>query len=382
MDKDVEGGIAKKIRSQIISLNQFKLNIELILIIIGDFQIDTHDFLSTYKFNLTSGMDFFNRIIRTIKIRKIFHDTIQNIGSKDIFYCRYLGPLPTYYPYNYLKIFRTCKIITEHQTKELDEYKVIGNSLLYWFEFFFGKFIKKQSDAIIGVTDEIVQYEIIGNVIPQKPYCTIGNGFSIQSVPIRLNSNSNSENLHLLFVANISRWHGLDRLLEGISSYGGDMNIKLHVTGDGAELQNLIDLTQKLRIREHVIYHGFLTGEKLDNLFNTCHIAVGSLGIHRIGLTESSTLKVREYCARGIPWIIACKDPDFPDDFPYIHRIPADESPVNIEEVIEFAKKVYADPDHPQKMREYAFEHLDWSVKMKKLKAFLESLVDESPSEA
>lgn len=36
-----------------------------------------------------------------------------------------------------------------------------------------------------------------------------------------------------------------------------------------------------------------------------------------------------------------------------------------------------ADPGHPQKMRSYAEEHLDWSVKMKKLKGFLEALVGE-----
>lgn len=34
-----------------------------------------------------------------------------------------------------------------------------------------------------------------------------------------------------------------------------------------------------------------------------------------------------------------------------------------------------ADPGHPQKMRSYAEEHLDWSVK--KLKGFLEALVGE-----
>jgi hypothetical protein len=43
-------------------------------------------------------------------------------------------------------------------------------------------------------------------------------------------------------------------------------------------------------------------------------------------------------------------------------------------------KTVYEDFDHPQKMRAYASKNLDWSVKMKKLKSFLETLVDEPPS--
>jgi hypothetical protein len=93
-------------------------------------------------------------------------------------------------------------------------------------------------------------------------------------------------------------------------------------------------------------------------------------------------LKGREYCARGVPYIIACDDPDFPADFPYILHLPADESPINIDQVLAFAQEVCADPDHPQKMRRYAEEHLDWSVKMKTLKGFLEALVGESRGES
>jgi uncharacterized protein YozE (UPF0346 family) len=99
--------------------------------------------------------------------------------------------------------------------------------------------------------------------------------------------------------------------------------------------------------------------------------------MHRKGLTQTSELKAREYCARGIPYIISCADPDFPDDFPFIQRLLPDDSPVSIEKIIEFAQKVYKDPEHPQKMRAYAVEHLEWVVKMKILKAFLETLVDE-----
>ena len=50
---------------------------------------------------------------------------------------------------------------------------------------------------------------------------------------------------------------------------------------------------------------------------------------------------------------------------------------MSIEKVIDFAQKLYEDPWHPQKMRTYATEHLDWSVKMSSLKTFLEALVDK-----
>jgi hypothetical protein len=104
-------------------------------------------------------------------------------------------------------------------------------------------------------------------------------------------------------------------------------------------------------------------------------VAIGALGIHRKKLSESSTLKSREYCSRGIPYIIASTDPDFPPDFPYLLRIPEDETAIDIEKVLGFVSRIYQDPDHPQKMRRYAEEHLDWSIKMHTLKTFLEEKI-------
>lgn len=320
----------------------------------------------------------YGKIQREYRVNRAIRNIISDLTEQDIIYMRI--PYPSLQLSRILQQPRACRIVIEYQTIEPLEYRLKGK---YWYliiDFLFGNAIRRYTDAIVGVTDEITRYQMtrVGNA--GKPHITIGNGFDVNSSPCQQPPLYTSKELHLLFVANVSRWHGVDRLIKGLAAYRGPMNITLHIAGDGAELQNLKRIVSELKLSKQVIFHGFTTGKDLDDLFNTCHIAVGSLGIHRIGLTESSILKVREYCARGIPWIIACKDPDFPEDFPYIYRIPADESPVSIEEVIKFAERMYADPDHPQKMRAYALDHLDWSVKMKKLKTFLESLVDESPS--
>jgi len=94
----------------------------------------------------------------------------------------------------------------------------------------------------------------------------------------------------------------------------------------------------------------------------------------------TSELKCREYCSRGIPYIIACDDSDFPDDFPYILRLPHDDSPIDMDQILPFVSSICQAHNHPQKMRLYAKDTLDWSVKMKKLKGFLEDLEKESCS--
>lgn len=375
--QDSNGGVTKKIFSQVSELSRLRQDIELVLVSVGDVHYPSCDFLTTYRVDNVPMGDFLGRIKRAREISKIFGEVIDSLSPNDVLYYRYTSAFPLYYPKNYFKLFRTCKIVTEHQTKELDERKLTDSTLGYWSDYLFGKLLRKQSDAIVGVTDEITQYEIARAGEPEKPHLTIGNGFAVQSVPVREAPHYTDNDLHLLCVANVNRWHGLDRLLRGLAAYDGTPKVILHIAGDGPELPHLQQLTEELGIGDRVIFHGFTTGKALDDLFDQCHVAVGSLGIHRKGLTQTSELKGREYCARGIPYIIACDDPDFPADFPYILHLPADESPIDIGQILAFAQEVCADPDHPQKMRRYAEEHLDWSVKMKKLKDFLETLVGE-----
>lgn len=358
--------------NQIFYLNKFGVNAKIITIDLRFFLMP-NDTSLFYLLNI-----FIARIKRAFVIRIELKELINKMNSNDILYYRRTSSLPIFYPLNYFRFFRKSIIVTEHQTKEIQEFLVNHYLMDTLGEFFFGRIIKNQSDAFVGVTDEITNYELNHSKNLQKPHITIGNGINVGLYPLRNHEHKKGKILHLLFVANVSRWHGIDRIIRGIHEYKKKQIICLHIVGEGKDISNLKKLVDKLHLSKEVIFHGFKTGEELDNFFNICHIAIGSLGIHRKGLTMTSELKAREYCARGIPYIIACGDPDFPNDFSYIFRVPPDESPIDIASVIDFAQKVCSDPDHPQKMRKYAEENLDWSIKMKKLKGFLEILVDSN----
>ncbi len=88
-------------------------------------------------------------------------------------------------------------------------------------------------------------------------------------------------------------------------------------------------------------------------------------------MKQASALKVREYCSRGIPFMISNNDPDFPPAFPYCLSLPPDDTPVSMDTVIGFYHTVYAHQFHPGEMREYAEDHLDWQVKGLQLTAFI-----------
>ena len=87
-------------------------------------------------------------------------------------------------------------------------------------------------------------------------------------------------------------------------------------------------------------------------------------------MKEISPLKNQEYCARGISFICAGNDSNFQSNFSYKLELTSDESPIDLEQVIDFAVKVYTNKKHNIEMRKYAFKNIDWLVKMKKLKIF------------
>lgn len=299
-------------------------------------------------------------------------------SSDDIIYIRSFMP----YIINTILSHRNSnpRIIHELQSIMRNPVRIKNNSLLRIIQIIYLNIIEllcsnsivNNVDAIVSVTNEITEH------YKQKtkhniPCLTLGNGIDVSSYHTRSLPEYNNK-LNVLIVANTHRWHGIDRFIRGMHEFSGDNTITLHIVGDGPELPNLKSLTSELHLESHVIFHGFKSGADLDAMFDQCHIAIDALAGFRKNLTESSSLKAREYCAHGIPFLMASKDADFPETWEYTQMVPADESSIDMNTVISFAERVMADSEHPQKMHKYAEDHLDWLAKMKVLKEFLESL--------
>jgi glycosyltransferase involved in cell wall biosynthesis len=371
----VDSGVNKKVLSQVHSLNEIGVPSKLFLICENETPVPRDPCVVTERY----VPSFFSRFtpVGIILRERFFHLTLRHLidtlSENDIIYLRI--PYPTIFSSLSFRKKRACKIVIEYQSIEPVEYrkkKMFGYLIL---DLLFGKSLREKADAIVGVTEEITRYQLSRGGNREKPHYTLGNGFDVLTVPVRDPPKFDGSEFHLLCVADVSIWHGLDRLLQGIRHYPGTVKIKVHVAGDGKDLPRLKKMIADLGLSDMVIFHGFTKDKDLDRLFNICHIAIGSLGIHRLGLKEASTLKVREYCARGIPFIYECRDPDFPADFRFSLKIPADESPVDMESVIRFIIALYQDPQVPGNMRQYALEHLESREKMQELKQFLNSLI-------
>lgn len=250
------------------------------------------------------------------------------------------------------------KILLEIPTYPYDgEYKTLWQKNMLLADKLFRKSFCKRVEKIVTFSED--------DTIFGRPTIKISNGIDLSKVPVRKVVSHPGE-LHLLGVAEIHFWHGFDRLLKGLCEYyrnsAPETKVYFHIVGlpYGKEEEDAI--TNGIHgIEKYVIRHGALYGDALTDVFDACDIGIGSLGRHRSGVKTMKSLKNREYAARGMAFIYSENDPDF-DGEPFTMKVPADETPVNIRDIVEFSRKSFS----PEEIRKKT-EHLSWDAQMLKV---------------
>lgn len=251
------------------------------------------------------------------------------------------------------------KVVMEIPTYPYDsEYEAQGMTKQIFQDRLFRNCLAKHLDYIVTFSDY--------NTIFGQRTIKISNGIDFNSVSMKTTKNDTSKELNLIGVAEIHQWHGFDRFVKGLAQYYSQPQeyiVRFHVVGYffsagvEAEFKKII---ADNHMEDYVILYGKKHGTDLDEIFNRCDMGVGSLGRHRVGIQRIKTLKNREYAARGIPFIYSETDSDF-DDRPYVLKEPADESPIDIKQVIEFYKSLNISS---QEIRN-SIQNLSWSCQMK-----------------
>lgn len=173
------------------------------------------------------------------------------------------------------------------------------------------------------------------------------------------------DEINLVCVAAFASWHGIDRMLYGMKNYeesGGNVRITLNLLGEGPALQSLKRLAKELGLNNRVLFYGHCDQSKMDEVYDRCTLAIASLGLHRIGLSSASTLKTREYLAKGIPFLYSGIIDVFENEpVSFCLPVEADDSPINIPKLIEFHDFIYASSSQEEvisTIRQYAEENV------------------------
>ena len=229
---------------------------------------------------------------------------------------------------------------------------------------------KRFREKLYQYMDAVVTFSDAREIFGQRTI-NISNGVDLDSIPLQHSIQSSfPQQFHLIGVAEVHFWHGFDRLISGLGEYyknGGKCKVFFHIVGgvwqgDMYGERGFQNLIERYGLNNHVIFHGQLFGKALDEVFNLCQFAIGSLGRHRCGITDIKTLKNREYATRGIPFIFSEHDSDF-DNQHYVLKAPADESPINIQQILDFIDQFKMKPEDIRK----TVEHLTWKVQMQKV---------------
>lgn len=195
-----------------------------------------------------------------------------------------------------------------------------------------------------------------------KPAVNIDNGVDVDALPLR-NPRSDSGAIHILALASMSYWHGYDRLIRSLAAYNGEQKVVVHMVGgnDGGMLPKWKELVKELQLEEQIIFHGKLYGDELTEIFDLCDVGINSLALFRKKLDATSELKVREYAARGLPFVCSVEDPAFRfAEEEFWIRVTNDETIPNMGEIVDFALTMRADPTHHRRLRTYAERYMTW----------------------
>jgi glycosyltransferase involved in cell wall biosynthesis len=266
---------------------------------------------------------------------------------------------------NMLRNFKRmgCKVVMEIPTYPYDqEYKDLG--WRYKRSFYIDKLLRGTMAKYIDKMVTFSHHETIFG----RPTIRIANGIDLDAIPKRVAAPQVDNSIHMIAVATIHPWHGFDRAIRGMADYmprQKEQRVTLHIVGGGVPevLEEYRKIVEDNNLSDYVILHGPMFGEKLDEIFNLCKIGIGSLARHRSGITYLRSLKNREYAARGLPFVYSEIDDDF-ENMPYIMKVPADDSNLNIDDVIDFYKRVTLSPDE---IRASIEETLSWKIQMKKV---------------
>ena len=281
-----------------------------------------------------------------------------------------------------IRFVEKYEVISEHHSYEIHELKanLINKSsariklvslVRLLLEYKYGRRYREQCKGLIAVTDEIRCKEV-AKINKYLPSIAISNGVDVDAIKMTSYRPLETKNLNMIFVAsNLLPWHGLKRILTSIEKYEGEYDITLHLVGD------MKPSTMNPLSKGKTIYHGVRDGIELDEIYSRSNVAISTLALHLKNLKEAASLKTREYTARGIPFILACDDPDLAEvdeQRKFFLRFPNDNEILIIDRIVDFLVRIAKGYNKPnelsQYMREYAYRKMDWGVKMKKYVEF------------
>lgn len=360
IDYDNLNGIDKKVLSQISTLKDAGVNCEIVVM-------------------KSNKEDLWHKLYNTITCRLPYGNSdptwkySEEFEKVDFIYLR----RPTALNYPMLKVLHKIKetnpkikIIMEIPTYPYDD--ELKANLKDYPRYIKDKYNRKK---LQGLIDRIAVQNNIDEIF-NIPTLHFTNGIRVKEIAPR--KPVKTEGITICAVASMEPWQGYERVILGLSQYyenGGLENINIHLVGEGKEKQTYEKMVNDLHLTNHIHFEGFLSGEKLESIYSKSDIALDSFGRYKTKNEFSTSLKSREYLAKGLPIVSGSKVDIVNTSFPYYFEFPSDSSIIDFTNIIEFHHKIYLADNTKEKVikeiRDYAFEVCDMAKSMNQITSFI-----------
>lgn len=238
-----------------------------------------------------------------------------------------------------------------------------GKTLIAKYQIYMDNKHSKKAKSYVDLVAAMCEYDNIWGIRTVK----VDNAVDLDSISERKHIKSEHE-LRIISVSNEYPYHGYDRLLKGLKNYydnGGKVDIKVHFIGVFMEATKKLAID--LGLDNRVYFHGKMYGAALDEMYDNSDLGIGALAHHRVGMYSGSSLKTKEYFAKGLPFIYGWKEPAFDETYQYALQIKLCEEPIDIDEIINFYNGIKDDENMIHNMREFAKDNYSWEKEFKKV---------------
>lgn len=171
---------------------------------------------------------------------------------------------------------------------------------------------------------------------------------------------SDPQTIRAVGIAGSANSPGFDRFIRGLGAYrtvDSSRTLEVVIIGHDEALQAERELIDALELSHSVTFTGALFGTHLHDVLATATFGIGTLAGHRVGLTTASPLKHRTYLAHGIPFVTSIADPGLPADAAWILQVPADDTPLDMQNVLNWVTSLPREESR-QEMKRWSDENL------------------------
>ena len=325
-----------------------------------NFNLELSDVILTTNKKIANNYSIGNllkRIKLTMKLDKVYKRRVLDYFDKNGFdycYIRRIGFFVIFFRKMIKKLSKKSKVIYEIPTYPIDTY---GNFLVDFSQvlerIYFKLFIKKHLTVIPVVLQNDCKMD--------KKMFEIRNGIDYDLFTNLSTEHKSIKNkLRIVTVAHVQNWHGYERFINSLSKYKGNYDVSLTIYGEeNAEVEKLKKLAKDLNLEKKILFPGKININEMIKNSENYDVGLGGLRYHIKGAKYDTSIKNKEFCAMGLPFIAASIDLSFNEDFKYLYKVSDDDQNFSIEDIVSWYesldKKVIK-----KEMKKYAEEELSF----------------------